>query len=349
MKIGISNPYFDSLGGGERYVLTLASHWSKKHQVTLFWDDPSILYEAQQRLGLDLKNVITKDNFFKHGNFWEKFNKSRKYDLIFFLTDGSIPTSFAKYNILHFQVPFPHINIPYYKFVRFSRVICNSDFTRRNLDSKLSLKSEIIYPPVPVNVNNQHKKQKLILSVGRFSSNKIKKQEILIHTFISMQKKGILPNFRLVFVGGMLQADEKYYQFLKGISKGYEIDFYPNASFTQISRLYDDALLYWHAAGYGESNPVMMEHFGISTVEAMSRGSIPLVFAGGGQSEIIDHKRNGYLWHTPEDLISFTDKVNRNSDIQKIYSQNAIQKSLTFSEKVFQNAIDNLLSSICCG
>src|SRR5689334_10873617 len=109
MKIGFYSPYFDSLSGGERYVLTLASHWSMSHSVSLFWDDPTIVQKAQNRLHIDLSRVGVVPNVFKTRNFFKKLKISRGYDLIFFLTDGSVPTTFAKHNILHFQVPFSHV------------------------------------------------------------------------------------------------------------------------------------------------------------------------------------------------------------------------------------------------
>ena len=57
MNIGFYSPYFDTLGGGERYVLTLASHWSEGHDVKLFWDDESIVQSAQSRFNIDLSRV----------------------------------------------------------------------------------------------------------------------------------------------------------------------------------------------------------------------------------------------------------------------------------------------------
>src|SRR5512135_2243469 len=109
IKIGLYNPYYDGLGGGERYTLTLASHWSLTHDVSVFWDDPNILSLSESRFGMDLSRVRVTPNVFKNGNIFEKLWASRKYDLIFFLSDGSIPMSLARHNILHFQVPFPSI------------------------------------------------------------------------------------------------------------------------------------------------------------------------------------------------------------------------------------------------
>ena len=84
MKIGFYNPYFDGFGGGERYTLTLASHWSKDHDVFLFWDDPSIVQKSQDRFGLDLSRVHVTPNIFSGKNAFIKVRVSLGYDVIFF-------------------------------------------------------------------------------------------------------------------------------------------------------------------------------------------------------------------------------------------------------------------------
>jgi len=39
---------------------------------------------------------------------------------------------------------------------------------------------------------------------------------------------------------------------------------------------------------------VSLEHFGITTVEAMAAGCVPLVYDSGGQAEIVSSGYNGY-------------------------------------------------------
>jgi hypothetical protein len=64
MNIGFYSPYFDSQSGGERYTLTLASHWSQKHHVSVFWDDPKMLKQSEERFDIDLSKVSTVPNIF---------------------------------------------------------------------------------------------------------------------------------------------------------------------------------------------------------------------------------------------------------------------------------------------
>ena len=65
MKIGFYSPYLDTFGGGERYILTLASHLSKNNQVDVFWDDVTIKAPLARFLRIDLTKIDFEKNIFK--------------------------------------------------------------------------------------------------------------------------------------------------------------------------------------------------------------------------------------------------------------------------------------------
>jgi glycosyltransferase involved in cell wall biosynthesis len=340
MKIGFYSPYFDSMSGGERYVLTLASHWSLRHDVFLFWDDPKILVESGKRLHIDPGRIQITENVFKTKNVFKKLAVSRGYDCIFFLTDGSIPTTFAKRNILHFQVPFQKISVHPIKLLRFQAIVCNSLFTKKHLDPRVGKRSLVIYPPVEPIERTSEPKKNVILSVGRF--HPVKKQDVLIEMFRTAVASKRLSGFELKLAGGLQPADTKYFESLKRSAKGLPIRFFPNCTFSSLSVLYNESLLYWHAAGFGQTRPEHMEHFGITTVEAMSAGCIPVVFNGGGQSEIIH--RN--LWATPDECLDMTEHIIQNKAAQNEFRQDMIRESKKFSVDTFTNAFDALLSDL---
>lgn len=342
MKIGFYSPYFDSLSGGERYVLTLASHWSKQHAVSLFWDDASIIKRAQSRLNIDLSRVGVVDNVFKTKNFFKKLRISRGYDLIFFLTDGSVPTTFAKHNILHFQVPFAHVPVHAIKLRRFGAIVCNSEFTKKHIDPRIEKRSVVIYPPVdPIATTNAHK-ENMILSVGRFSP--AKKQNVLIEAFRKAAHE--LGEYSLVLAGGLLPSEVKYFEKLQLEAKGSAVRFYPNCSFSELTKLYNQASIYWHAAGIGGKRPESMEHFGITTVEAMSAGCVPIVHNAGGQSEIVRDGKTGFLWNDTGELIAKTQSILGDKKLYEHMSQKATKRSKDFSVSVFTKAFDSLLNDI---
>lgn len=348
MKIGLYNPYFDSLSGGERYVLTLASHWSKTHEVDIFWNDPSILIQAQNRFSIDLSAAHVVPNIFLGQSLFSKFQITRNYDCIFLLSDGSVPMTFARHNILHFQVPFKRVSMPWWKKSQYQRIVVNSEFTNQNLDPALSLGRSVIYPPVDVEHVQIGVKKKSILSVGRFSSlYGAKKQDILIEVFKKISNDAVLKNWSLSLAGGLMPSDEKYFQHLKRQAEGFPVEFFPNCSFDKLHDLYKDASLYWHAAGYGETEPEHMEHFGITTVESMVAGCVPIVFRGGGQPEIINHSVSGFLWNTTDELAELTLDAVKSEATRKQIQKSALMRAKDFSLSKFSSSFDRLLNDIC--
>lgn len=345
LKIGFYNPYFDGLGGGERYTLTLAGHWAKSHDVALFWDDPKIVGQSEKRFGLDLTGVRVTPNIFKNANIFEKLWESRKYDLIFFLSDGSIPATMAKHNILHFQVPFSSVLADPWKLKRYDAVVCNSEFTKSELDTQVGENAMVIYPPVQQIANSTaQKRKKQILSVGRFTSHfQAKKQEILVEAFRDGYAKGMLKGYELVLAGGLIPSDQAYFEKLTRIVSDIPVKLLANITNDELTGLYRTSEVYWHAAGYGETNPAQMEHFGITTAEAMSAGVVPVVYGAGGQLEIVTNNINGIIWQTPGELISKTAELVSDRSIYERLSQGARIRAGDFGDKEFVRAFDALI------
>lgn len=352
MKIGIYSPYLNSLGGGERYMLTIASHLSASHDVSLFWDDDSIRASAKKRLGLDLSRVSTMRNMFAHDSILTKMRESKRYDCIFFLSDGSIPYTRAKHNIIHFQNPFPHVKARTFvntvKLKKYDAVVCNSQFTKKYIDQEYGVDSMVIYPPAPIDDFSPGKKEKLIINVGRFSKYYINKNQLeLIEAFRMFHKRN--HDWRLVIIGGMLEEDRPYYDELKAMARDLPITLLPNASFDTLKSYYKKATLYWHAAGFGineKENPAGLEHFGITTVEAMAAGCIPVVYDGGGQKEIVEEKNHGFRWKTLEELVEKSERIIQDTTLVSTMRTQGIARAQDFSEARFVERIDQLIASL---
>lgn len=350
MKVGIFDPYLDSLGGGERYALTLAEHLiSKNYQVDIFWDDKNLRSEIKNRLSLNMDKARFVNNIFTRKNLLEKLIITSKYDLIFFLSDGSIPTTLAKKNILHFQVPFNRIRgktfLNTLKLSRFNRVVCNSYFTKKFIDKTYGVKSLVLYPPVDTTNFEPGEKRNLILTVGRFSNfPDDKKQEVMIEVFKKMVEKG-LTGWEMYLIGGLLESDREFFQKLESQICGYPIRLWPNISFDRLKKYYSQAKIYWHAKGFSEDegkNPQALEHFGISCVEAMAAGAVPLVFDGGGLREIIKDG-SGLLWQTQENLQNFTLDLIKNEKKLLGLGREAQKRAKDFSKETFLRRFDETI------
>ena len=351
MKVGIFNPYLDTLGGGERYMMAIAQVLGEKgNQVDVFWHQPETKQKLQQRFGFDLKNVQIKEyNFFVNRSLLKKWQISRQYDLFFFLSDGSIPFLFAKKNFLVFCVPFTHKNgqslLNRIKMRNLS-VISISNFTKKFIDEEYGIDSKVVYPPVSVDDFQAGEKQNIILSVSRFSQTlHAKKQAILIEAFADLCRQG-LRGWRLILVGGLRPNDRQYLNTLKDGAGDFPVEFRANITYEQLKKIYSRTKIFWHATGFGENenvHPERMEHFGIVVVEAMAAGCVPVVIGKGGIPEIISDGKDGFLWQEIKDLKKLTLQLIKSPKLMTEISKQAIIDCQKFNEKNFCKKIYELV------
>lgn len=358
MKVGIYDQYFDDIGGGEKYVMTMAECLSKEHDVTVFWDSQKDFLELQRRFSLDLDKVKRGKNIFSSKvNFLEKILETRKYDVLIMLCDGSIPFVLSRKLILHIQQPLEHVSVTStkgkFKLSRVSSIFYNSHFTKSYNEKFLKgVPSTVIYPPVFLQEKDV-KKENIILHVGRFRVQDVltgvrdfKKQAIMIEAFKEMVDKKQVNDWRFVMAVSVQESDKDTFDILKDSAKGYPIEFFINKTNDELWTLYNKAKIYWHASGFGEDlekNPQYAEHFGISTVEAMGAGAVPVVINAGGQKEIVTDKKNGLVWDTLVELQEKTKLLMTDRRLLNTLSEAAKIRAKDFSKEQFFSQITRLI------
>lgn len=348
LKIGFYSPYLDTYGGGERYMLTLASHLSKDHSVDIFWDNLAIKATLARFLKIDLAKVNLKENIFSKNLIYKLF-KTLEYDLIFVQSDGSIPAVLSPKNILNIQVPFnfdPPSIITKIKLKRFQQIVVYSYFTKKYVDKSFETDSKVIYPPVDLESIKPGLKENIILSVGRFSQSHLhhKRQEVLIDVFKELSKE--VKNWKLILVGQAKKEDQKFVRSLRKLSQGFAIRIIPNLPIDQLRQIYSHASIYWHATGFGKDElkfPEKMEHFGIATVEACAAGAVPVVINKGGQKEIVTQGKNGFLWDTKIQLYDKTLSLINNKNLLTKLSYSAQVQSRKFSKEKFIREYEKII------
>jgi len=355
VRIGIFDPYLDDLGGGEKYMMTIAECLSKKHEVSVFWNNKKDIEGLLQRFSLDLSKVsIAKNIFSRDFSFFKRILESRKYDVIIVLSDGSIPFLLSKKTFLHVQQPLNLVEKKKLKtrikLLRITGIFCNSEYTKSfNRDKFLKLTS-VLYPPVNLYSNNIGK-ENIILHVGRFRIKNVKgiddykKQNVMINTFKEMVDKGF-KDWEFVLAVSVKEEDKKQFEEMKKSGEGYPIKFIINSPNSALENIYSKAKIYWHASGFGENleeHPEYAEHFGISTVEAMSAGCVPVVINAGGQKEIVEDNKNGLLWNSIEELQSKTLELTKNEMLLNKLSEQSMESAKKFSKERFCLEINNLV------
>lgn len=337
MKAAIFNPYLDTLGGGERYTLSFANILVKNGwDVDVEWKDSKLSQVLEKRFEIDTKNI----------NFVSDIKKGDGYDLCFWVSDGSIPLMHARRNILHFQVPFHGVNgkslINKMKLFRVNKIVCNSVFTKEVIDKEFGVESVVIYPPVDTKSFKPKRKENLILYVGRFSNIlQSKGQDVLISAFKRLYGKG-LKDWKLVLAGGTEVGVGDLISKLKKMAGEYPVEIIESPDFITLKDLYGKAKIFWSASGFGQNEtkyPEKMEHFGITVVEAMSAGAVPIIFNGGGHKEIIQNKINGFLWNSVGELVERTLKLSKDRKEMHMLETSARKRSEDFSITGFEKSI----------
>lgn len=305
-------------------------------------NNPITVKMINDRFGLNLKHtniikIISKKPHNKIEFLIEK-NKvesiSKKYDIFINFKFMSKHEGRAKKNI--YECMFPpkrfeqEINkraISRYiakffdkKFAKsYDVFLANSGYTEQWLKlywDGLVGRSEITYPPVfqeseAAKWYDETKKENIILSVGRFFKGAhCKKQKEMLSFFINNINMFEGYEYHLAGAVSDMEEDRQYLDELIELAKPYgNIFIHENCKYNELLKLYTKSKIFWHATGYLEcetDSPEKMEHFGITTVEAMSFGVVPVVISRGGQKEIVDEGVNGYLWNDENDCISNT-------------------------------------------
>lgn len=353
MRIGVFDPYLDDLGGGEKYMMTIAECLSSEHNVDVFWDDEQDAKELQVRFSLDLSKINFVNNiFFTKTSLSKRLWETKKYDVIIVLSDGSIPLSLSKKTFIHLQQPIslPQLNIKdKIKIKRINEFFCNSKYTKSYVDKSLGVNSFVLYPPVEIKPK-RIKKENIILHVGRFRVKNVdaddyKKQKVMVDTFKEMIKNG-LKNWKLVLAVSVRKKEEKIFNDFKKRAENFPIEFLINKTNDELWDMYSKAKVYWHATGFGEDleiHPEYAEHFGISTVEAMGAGVVPVVINAGGQKETVEENKNGFLWNTLDELIKKTKLLTEDGDLWKKMSHEAIKRAKFFAGDRFCDDLKKIL------
>jgi len=292
-----------------------------------------------------------KTNFIKRALFERRLKKvSRNYDF-FINVSINLFTFNSKFNIVIVHFPqyrktksafvkkYPFMLFPAWlkdlSFLNnYDLYITNSQYTKYwlnriwHIDEK---KTALVYPAVsPITMPIELRSNKIFVCSRIEESKKI---EILITAFLSNET--LKNNFKLVIAGLIIEEHLKYVRKIRDLIKDCNsIILHENPTRNEIENYYCNSKFFWHAKGYDineETDPYELEHFGITTVEAMSAGCVPVVINKGGQKEIVENGINGFLWDTPDQLIEKTIYLSQHEDERNKMSEKAIKKAQDYS------------------
>jgi glycosyltransferase involved in cell wall biosynthesis len=155
--------------------------------------------------------------------------------------------------------------------------------------------------------------------------------------------------WELHLVGGCSPEDRGYLEDVRRAAEGAAVALHVDASGAELDALYRRASVYWHATGLGEDldqDPVRAEHFGITTVEAMSAGAVPVVIDAGGQPEIVRDGVDGFLFRDLEGLVDRTRQVLDDAALRAELSRSAAARAQRYGLDAFATRFRGLVDDV---
>jgi len=385
--VGIYNRYARTAGGGEKYSLAIADVLEGAAHVDLLTHDPIDVASLARRLRLRLTDLgvqyvddddeaVTRASerydlfinasymslvpsragrsvalvYFPNPIFASRWalQKARVADQVFRRL-GSLRRPSTSPN-----APGERSMTPLQALGTYDATWAVSEYSRRWIQRYWARDAQVLYPPVDVDHLRPAAKLPLILSVGRFfRSGHSKRQDALVEAVRALGPD-LAGGWNVVLAGGIGHApsDWRYFQEVEAAARGLPVTLWPNVPVETLAELYAHAAVYWHAAGFGRdehTDPARMEHFGITTVEAMAAGCVPLVYDAGGQAEIVEPGVDGYRWRTLPELVELTRTVIADASLRARLARAATLSARRFSGDLFTVRVTGLVAALLDG
>ena len=383
MRIALIHDSLNACGGAERLALAFAKALKEGgHSVDLYvvertkWDSVKKLI-SYDRSVIDNEYVLLPYGIIPsiYGRFLNWFSRDvigihgvrrRKYDVVVATKQVLVPI-FVDVLYMHFPDFVPGFEYLYYpdRYVYntslriYSRpaallsrllislfknmeykptILTNSRFSASVMNRFLGVNGLVVYPPVNVEeylpLSRNKDRDNTVLVISRIEPSK----NVASVPLIAEKVK----NGRFVIIGSI--GSYSYYKHLVGLIKSLKVEdrvrILPNASEWQKIELLRKAKVYLH--------PMKYEHFGISIVEAMASGLIPVVHRSGGPwMDIVEFGRYGFGFRDEDEAASIIENALelQGTELDSLQSK-IVTRSQAFSYIKFKYIINNIFSKL---
>jgi glycosyltransferase involved in cell wall biosynthesis len=228
-----------------------------------------------------------------------------------------------------------HYNSKKFSKSKSGRVITNSKWTANKIYKEFNVIPDVVYPPVNVEdflkISYNGHKEKNIITVSRFSPEKG------LDKILNLASK--FPDYNFYLIGSTVNglSDQLINQLQNEIKNENLKNVYllPNYPRNEMIKLMSESKIYLH--------PPFAEHFGISIVESMASGLIPVVYKdGGGWTDIVSNidKNLGYDETNWEYAIKYAIE-----NEQKL-REKSVEFSKNFSKEKFEERFLNIINYV---
>jgi glycosyltransferase involved in cell wall biosynthesis len=207
------------------------------------------------------------------------------------------------------------------------RLLAVSDFTRRIVKETWGRDSTTLYPPCPIELYSDlrnHPKENLVVTVGRIGPEK------RMELFLEIARR--MPRLNFAIIGSIAPERKSYSNILRKAAPS-------NVSFVvaplrKVKDILGKAKVYVHCA--------LNEHFGITIVEAMAAGCVPMVHNSGGPREIVSADA-GYRWDTVGEAVLHVSNLIESNDTRREFSKAAVSRAKRFGPEFFESGLGSAL------
>lgn len=213
------------------------------------------------------------------------------------------------------------------------RIVCLSEFTRTALEQVYDMPPNlpVIYPPVALAkfAGSEQPRERAVVTVGRFAANKRQMEQLRLAAGI--------PGLAFHLVG--FTGDGRYYRQCRRFAEENglpNVRFHPDAPFAEMRGLLQSSRYFLHT--------LVNEPFGITAVQAIAAGCIPIVHDSGGQRETVPETALRY--QTLDEVPAMIERLEAldAADLDELGHRLRQHVYRHFDESIFKRKISEVLS-----
>jgi glycosyltransferase involved in cell wall biosynthesis len=208
--------------------------------------------------------------------------------------------------------------------------ITNSRYSEEAIKRVLGTKANVVYPPVATSKFRtlpKKRRSNTVLTISRLDQSK--------NLDVLPQLAKSVPNAKFIVIGATDRRSDSYLNGIVEEAKRLGVDgrvtIKPNCGETEKLNLLMQAKVYLHT--------MRNEHFGISIVEGMSAGLVPVVHKSGGPwFDILGTTQGqfGYAYTTIDEAAGFITEILRDQKLRARLSEGAQKRADYFDIKHFR-------------
>jgi len=218
------------------------------------------------------------------------------------------------------------------------RVVTNSRWTAGLIYRLYGVVADVVHPPVDVEtfsrVASNDVREKLVVTVSRFTPEKN------LMAILDVAER--MRDHTFVIAGTVDRYTAGYYSAIAEEARRRRLDnvvLEPNCPRHRLLSYLEHAMIYLH--------PPYAEHFGISVVEAMAAGAVPLVYRDGGAwTDIVSPLSPMLGYRSIEEVPSIIRRLESDQRLYRELRARGIEHAKRFSTEVFGRRMLELISYV---